>query len=154
MHDNVSVSTKSASEGSTRMAFPLCPQERASSARPDMSAKCNKRYDCEPCIDGKGGSDLERHFADKSIFAPVKADFPLKLGNHSFNDTGANAISRGFLHGWTTPLCPEQTQLTISCVRPFQADLAVGLGQSAVLCRVGCQFMQGYGNCLSDAGLQ
>jgi hypothetical protein len=51
-------------------------------------------------------SHRQRNFADKPVFAPVKANFPLLLGNHLFDDAGTESRSRGFLRDWTTRLDP------------------------------------------------
>src|SRR6478672_11791994 len=53
-------------------------------------------------------SHRQRNFADKPFFAPVKANFPLLLGNHLFDDTGAESRSCRFLRDWTTRLHPAQ----------------------------------------------
>jgi hypothetical protein len=51
-------------------------------------------------------SHRERNFANKPVFAPVKANFPLLLDDHLFDDTTTESLSRRFLRGWTTRLHP------------------------------------------------
>jgi hypothetical protein len=51
----------------------------------------------------------ECNFANKSVFAPVQANFPVLLGDHLFDDTATNSPSRRFLHGWTARLSSVDT---------------------------------------------
>jgi hypothetical protein len=41
------------------------------------------------CRQLRTSSHRQRNFADKAFFAPVKANLPLLLDNHLFDDTGA-----------------------------------------------------------------
>jgi hypothetical protein len=45
-------------------------------------------------------------FANKPVFAPVKANFPLLLDDHLFDDTATKSLSRRFVRDWTARLRP------------------------------------------------
>jgi hypothetical protein len=66
------------------------------------------RERCYPLVIGRGIliSHPECNFANKSVFAPVKANFPLLLDDHLFDDTATDTLSRTFLRDWTTRLHP------------------------------------------------
>ena len=51
-------------------------------------------------------SHRQCNFANKPVFAPVKANFPLLLDDHLFDDTATESLSRRFLRDWTTRLHP------------------------------------------------
>ena len=51
-------------------------------------------------------SHLKCNFANKSVFAPVKANFPFLLDDHLFDDAATDSLSRRFLRDWATRLHP------------------------------------------------
>src|SRR5258708_20148862 len=51
----------------------------------------------------------ECNFANKSVFAPVQANFPVLLGDHLFDDTATTSLSPRSLHAWTARLYPPHT---------------------------------------------
>ena len=59
-----------------------------------------------PATVGCTSDPRDHNFADKSFFAPIKANLPPQVGDHSFNHSDANAVAGRLLHGRTTCLCP------------------------------------------------
>ena len=54
-------------------------------------------------------SRMKGDFANESFRAPVKARFAFQLANHSFNDSRAEALTRGHLHCWAAHLPPAKS---------------------------------------------
>src|ERR1700749_2192492 len=86
-------------------------------------------------------------FIDQPLGTPVKATFPFYLSSHLFNDPSAKAPTRRRLYGWTTSFCTPQVQASGGLVmRPFQVDVAIDRGQSAVFDGVSGQLVQSDGD--------
>ena len=76
--------------------FPLFPHQRTSTGWIGMSEKCQQQT----------SSHRKCNFANKPVIAPVKANFPLLLDDHLFDDTATESLLRRFLRDWTTRLHP------------------------------------------------
>jgi hypothetical protein len=85
-------------------------------------------------------------FADEPLSAPVKATFPFQLSNHLFNDPSGEAHARRWLYDWPASFYPPQVQASVGLLRPFQVDVAIGRGQSAIFGCVSRQLVQADGD--------